>query len=115
MASGANPNSRANLVQFSGRSRNEVEQIQAEGGRRSGVTRRKFKTFREEMKQELTADRGANIVNRLITMAEHGNINAIKLVMQIIGEDPAKQTAISGETELILSWGNGPEDNAPQY
>lgn len=96
MASGTNPNSRANLVQFSGRSRNEVEQIQAEGGRRSGVTRRKFKTFREELKQELTADRGAKVIDRLISMAENGNINAIKLMLQILGEDSAKKIEVAG-------------------
>lgn len=106
MPKGENPNSLSNLVQFSGKSREEVEQIQAKGGRNSGRTRRKFKTFREELKKELTADRGARIVDRLIDMAERGNINAIKLVLQIIGEDPAKRVEVLGSDgdPVIFRW-----------
>lgn len=103
-------NSRANLIQFSGRSRNEVQILQAKGGVNSGVTRREFKTFREELKKELTAERGARIIERLIDMAERGCLPAIKLILQIIGEDPARYVTESGKVEYVLSWGNGPED-----
>lgn len=112
MPKGENPNSLSNLVQFSGKSREEVEQIQAKGGRNSGRTRRKFKTFREELKKELTADRGARIVDRLIDMAERGNINAIKLVLQIIGEDPAKRVEVLGSDgdPVIFRWMDKPTE-----
>ena len=44
-------NSKSNLIQFSGRSRKEVQILQAKGGVNSGVTRREFKSFREELKK----------------------------------------------------------------
>lgn len=103
-------NSIENLIQFSGRSREEVQMIQAKGGINSGVTRREFKTFREELKKELTAERGARIIERLLDMAERGNLNAIKMVLQIIGEDPTRiSIAANGNVEYVLSWGNGPQ------
>lgn len=114
MPKGKNPNSLANLVQFSGKSRDEVEQIQRKGGKNSGVTRRKFKTFREEIKKELTAERGAKMIDKLLAMAESGNINAIKLVLQIIGEDPANKIEISGQdnSPLVIHWMNSPDEIA---
>ena len=108
MPKGESPNSKANLIQFSGKSQKEVEMIQAKGGRISGATRRKFKTFREELKKELTAERRAKMMDKLIGMAEDGNINAMKLVLQIIGEDPeSKLVEVTGPngSALVLRWG----------
>ena len=105
-------NSRANLIQFSGRSRKEVQILQAKGGVNSGVTRREFKSFREELKKELTAERGARIIDRLLDMAERGNINAIKLVLQIIGEDPAKRVEFFGSDgdPIVFRWMDKPTE-----
>lgn len=108
MPKGESPNSKANLVQFSGKSPKEVEMIQAKGGRISGVTRRKFRTFREELKKELTTERRTKMMDKLIGMAEDGNIAALKLVLQIIGEDPeSKLVEVSGPngSALVLRWG----------
>lgn len=108
-------NSRTNLIQFSGRSRNEVQILQAKGGVNSGATRREFKSFREELKKELTAERGARIIDRLLDMAERGNIAAIKLVLQLLGEDPAKNIAIVGNDGKPLEFIWKGEEDLPQY
>jgi len=106
MPKGQNPNSKANLIQFSGKSREEVEAIQAKGGRRSGVTRRKLKTMREELKARLTAERAGAMLDKLLSMAEDGNILAMKLVLQIIGEDPAQKIEFAGSDgkPLVVRW-----------
>lgn len=99
MPRGTNPNSKANLIQYSGRSRKEAEKKAAEGGRKSGATRRQFKTFREEIKKELTVERGTKIVERILCLAEKGDLNAIKLLLKILGEDPGKKIEITGNID----------------
>lgn len=56
----------------------------------------------------------------IITRAEHGDLNAYKLIRDGLGENPAKKVDLAGngQVEYILHWGTGkddPKQNNPQY
>jgi hypothetical protein len=72
-AKGRHPNSLANLAK---RKKFEV-------GNTASSNRRSFdRNFVEILKSEITEDVAASIVKKLISMARHGNIKAIDLILE---------------------------------
>ncbi len=116
MPRGMNPNSKKNLIQFSGRSRKEIESLQKAAGEKSGRSRQKMKSIKECLKKQLTAEQIEKMNEQLIKMAIHGNLKAYALILKLLGEDPAKKIEMSGkdgepqQVEYILHWGADPYD-----
>lgn len=97
-----------NLIPLSNRTKSEQRRIQSEGGKASGASRRRKKLFKQLMNSyldseeqnrdnwnELSCDgfkpeeitNKAVIVKRLCDEAKSGDVQAVKLVMAMIGED----------------------------
>lgn len=97
-----------NLIPLSKRTKSEQRRIQSEGGKASGASRRRKKLFKQLMNSyldseeqnrdnwnELSCDgfkpeeitNKAVIVKRLCDEAKSGDVQAVKLVMAMIGED----------------------------
>ena len=97
-----------NLIPLSERTKSEQRRIQSEGGKASGASRRRKKLFKQLMNSyldseeqnrdnwnELSCDgfepegitNKAVIVKRLCDEAKSGDVQAVKLVMAMIGED----------------------------
>lgn len=97
-----------NLIPFSERSKSEARKIGRKGGKASGASRRRKKLFKQLMNSyldseeqnrdnwnELSCDgfepeeitNKAVIVKRLCDEAKSGDVQAVKLVMAMIGED----------------------------
>lgn len=97
-----------NLIPFSERSKSETREIGRKGGKASGASRRRKKLFKQLMNSyldseeqnldnwnELSCDgfepeeitNKAVIVKRLCDEAKSGDVQAVKLVMAMIGED----------------------------
>ena len=87
MPKGSNPNSRANLIKNADKTPEERRKHASEMGKASGKARQELKAARETAKGIVTGKNVALIIKRLIAMSEHGNINATKLLLDILGED----------------------------
>ena len=69
------------------RTTNEQRMIASMGGKASGEARRAVKSFRESMLQICTGERKDKINEKIVQLAERGNLDAVKLAMRILGED----------------------------
>lgn len=104
MPRGDNPNSRKNLKTFDTRSKEEVREINARGGRASGETRRRRKTLREELLAMLEdGDMQESITLALLQQAKEGNTKAYEIVRDTIGEKPTEKIAVSTLNEDSIS------------
>lgn len=88
MPRGDNPNSRANLKPLNQRTKKEQRKIQSAGGIASGEARAAYKSLNADLREQATPERIAKINNRLLAMAEHGNLRAYELVRDGLGEKP---------------------------
>ena len=91
MPRGDNPNSRANLIPINSRTMKEQRELCSKAGKASGRARAFNKTLRESMTELCTPDVMDAIAKRLIQMALHGNLKAIMLLLDILGESPRYQ------------------------
>lgn len=91
MPRGDNPNSRANLIDNSKRSPKEVRENGRKGGKSSGKARALKKTFKETAKAKCTPEVLDKIMDRIIQMASAGNLNAFKILREMLGEDPGHE------------------------
>ena len=89
MPRGEHPNSRANLKK--GRFSTETARKAAE---KSAETRAVNKSLNEDLKERCTPERIAKINERIITMAEHGNLRAYELIRDGLGEKPSDKTSV---------------------
>ena len=91
MPRGDNPNSRANVIPVTRRTTQEQRELCRKAGIASGRARAFNKTIRENVAELCTPDALEAIAKRLIQMAEHGNLKAIMLLLDILGESPRYQ------------------------
>ena len=91
MPRGDNPNSRANLIPVTRRTKKEQRELCRKAGIASGRARAFNKTIRENVTELCTPDALEAIAKRLIQMAEHGNLKAVMLLLDILGESPRYQ------------------------
>lgn len=96
MPRGDNPNSRANLRRPSSK---EARKNGKKGGIASGEARAVYRSLQEDLREQATPERIAKINNRLLSMAEHGNLKAYELVRDGLGEKP-KDAAYEEEQRL---------------
>lgn len=93
MPRGDNPNSRANLTK---RSSKEARENGKKGGIASGEARRLYKSLNEDLKERCTPERLAKINEKVLAMAERGNLKAYELVRDGLGEKPNDKVELSG-------------------
>ncbi len=55
-----------------------------------------MKALCDDLREQCTEERIARMNNSIITRAEHGDINAYKLIRDGLGENPAKQIVVAG-------------------
>lgn len=111
VARGDNPNSRKALE-------NSREKTQFCGESAVKAAKKKheneviMKALCDDLRERCTEERIARMNESIITRAEHGDLNAYKLIRDGLGENPAKKVDLAGngQVEYILSWGDGPKD-----
>ena len=95
MPRGSNPNSRKNLKR-GGSPKPFTSENASEMQKKSTQSKRIYKSLTEDLKERLTPERIAKMNERLITMAEHGNIAAWEKIRDSIGEKPTNKMELSG-------------------
>ena len=107
MPRGDNPNSRKNLIKNSERTPKERQKQASKAGKASGEARAIYKSLNEDLKEQCTPERIAKINNRIISMAEHGNLKAYELIRDGLGEKPKNEVRLetpeSKKLDAILS------------
>ena len=68
------------------RTASERRLMASEAGKASGRKRAAIKSFRESMLAICTGERKDKINQKVVQLAERGNLEAVKLTMQILGE-----------------------------
>ena len=97
MPKGDNPKSRENLKKP--KTAQERKEIARKGGIKSGEVR----SFRASVLDNLTEQRLANVTNKLIMMAEHGNMKAQEMLCVILDGKPKEQVQIETVNENQFS------------
>ena len=87
MPRGDNPNSKKALAENRKRTQLNGERA-VEAGKASGESRRLKKSFKEAAKAQCTPEVLDKITGRIIQMAMAGNLNAFKILRELLGEDP---------------------------
>ena len=88
MPRGDNSNSRANLIRNSERTPKQRKKQATKAGIASGEARAVYKSLNADLREQATPERIAKINNRLLSMAEHGNLKAYELIRDGLGEKP---------------------------
>lgn len=89
MPRGEHPNSRANLKVSSPK---EARKNGSKGGKASAETRAIRKTLTATLTEVCTDERRLNMVSRVVSMAERGNLHAFEIVRDMLGENPKNGT-----------------------
>ena len=100
MPRGSNPNSRANLIPLSERTKKEQRKIQKKAGKKSGEVRAAFKSLCDTVKEQCTNEDRQEIAKVLVRMAKHGNLGALDRLLKMFGEDPALKIELSGSLNI---------------
>lgn len=91
MPRGDNPNSRANLK--------KGKPFDAETARKakekSDEAKAVYRSLNEDLKECCTPERVRKMNERLLSMAEHGNLRAYELIRDGLGEKPEQKVGIS--------------------
>ena len=99
MARGSNPNSRENLKKANQKPKDVISAERSKAGKASGEVR----SFRASVLDNLTEQRLANVTNKLIMMAEHGNMKAQEMLCVILDGKPKEQVQIETVNENQFS------------
>jgi len=59
-----------------------------------------YKSLTEDLKERLTPERVAKMNERILVMAEHGNIAAWEKIRDTIGEKPSDKVEITGNINI---------------
>ena len=62
-----------------------------------------YKSLNEDLKERCTPDRVARMNDRIIAMAEHGNLKAYELIRDGLGEKPQDKVEIRGQISNPLA------------
>ena len=94
MPRGDNPNSRANLKVI--RSKEEAREKGRKGGIASGEARAVYKSLNEDLRERCTPERLAKMNERIMALAERGNIKAYEVIRDGLGEKPSDKVEVKG-------------------
>lgn len=84
MPRGEHPNSRANLK----RGKRFNAETARKAGEKSVQVKTIYKSLNEDLKERLTPERIAELNERVILMAKHGNLHAYEIIRDGLGEKP---------------------------
>ena len=94
-----------NLIPFNERSKEEHREIAKKGGIKSGETRRRKKTFKQELTWLLEEnDTQKNITLALIKEALEGNTKAFEVIRDTVGEKPIDKVEadITNDINIVI-------------
>lgn len=92
-----------NLIPFNERSEKEVRELAKKGGIKSGETRRRKKTFKQELTWLLEeGDTQKNITLALIKQALEGNTKAFEVIRDTVGEKPVDKVEAEIGTDINI-------------
>ena len=81
----SNKNAGENGKETRFRSGKEAAKNGKKGGIASGVSRKIHRTFKEIDLEQTTDEDLQEVLKRVVTMMKHGNLNAIKVYMEMVG------------------------------
>lgn len=88
----ANPRAGENGKATRFRAGKEQAKIASKGGKASGESRSIRKTLTATLTEACTDERRLNMVSRVVSMAERGNLHAFEIVRDMLGENPKNGT-----------------------
>lgn len=102
-----------NLKPQNTRTAEERKAVAIAGGKASGEARRRAKRFKEYVRLALNSEvtnpaTGESIslkdamAHKLVQQAVKGNLNAVKMVLEVIEEKPAEKLELSGKVNNVL-------------
>lgn len=102
-----------NLKPQNMRSAEERKAVASAGGKASGESRRRAKRFKEYVRLALNSEvtnpsNGESITlkdamaHKLVQQAVKGNLNAIKMILDVIEEKPADKIELTGKVNNVL-------------
>lgn len=98
MPRGSNPNSRANLKKgkpFNAETARKAKQ-------KSDEVKAAYRLLNEDLRERCTPERIEKMNERIIAMAEHGNLKAYELIRDGIGEKPKETIHVHGEAAVNI-------------
>ena len=102
MPRGDHPNSRANLK----RGKPFNAETARKAGEKSVQVKTIYKSLNEDLKERMTADRIAELNEKLFSMAKRGNLHAYELIRDGLGEKPNDKTTVdmnvSGDAQVTI-------------
>ena len=90
MPRGEHPNSRANLK----RGKPFNADTARKAGEKSVQVKTIYKSLNEDLKERMTADRVAELNEKIYQLAVHGNLHAYELIRDGLGEKPRDKSAV---------------------
>ena len=99
MPRGDNPNSRKNLIKNSERTPKQRKEQASKAGKASGEARAIYRSINEDLREQCTPERIAKINNRILSMAEHGNLKAYELIRDGLGEKPQNKVQLTSQQD----------------
>ena len=109
MPRGEHPNSRANLK----RGKPFNADTARKAGEKSVQAKTIYKSLNEDLKERMTADRVAELNEKLYLMAKHGNLHAYELIRDGLGEKPNEKSSVEmtvAEGSQIVHYLHLPDD-----
>lgn len=95
-----------NLIPFSQRTESEVRAIAANGGRKSGESRRARKTLKEELLLLLSeGDTQKSVSVALLQKAMDGDVKAFEVLRDTIGEKPVDKVE-NKNVDIVIDLGD---------
>lgn len=92
-----------NLIPFNERSEKEVRELAKKGGIKSGETRRRKKTFKQELIWLLEeGDTQQQVTLALIKQALEGNTKAFEVIRDTVGEKPVDKVEAEIGTDINI-------------
>lgn len=95
MPRGDNPNSRKNLIVNSERTPEQRRELATKAGIASGEARAIYKSLNEDLKECCTPERIRKMNERIMALAEQGNLRAYELIRDGLGEKPKNEMDVS--------------------
>lgn len=99
MPRGENPKSKANLIVNSERTPKQRREQASKAGKASGEARAAYASLNEDLRECCTPDRVRKMNERIISMAEHGNLRAYELIRDGLGEKPQNKVQLSSQQD----------------
>jgi hypothetical protein len=95
-----------NLIPFNQRTESEVRAIAANGGRKSGESRRARKTLKEELLLLLSeGDTQKSVTVALLQKAMDGDVKAFEVLRDTIGEKPVDKVE-NKNVDIVIDLGD---------